>query len=73
MGYFSNGTEGDAYQARYCDQCKHSLNGCAVWDAHILYSYGASGNVTDILKMLIPVSKDGLSNERCTMFLAVQQ
>ena len=23
MGYFSNGTEGDMYEAQYCDKCQH--------------------------------------------------
>lgn len=28
MGYFSNGSEGDAYESRYCDRCgKLWLNG----------------------------------------------
>jgi hypothetical protein len=46
MGYFSNGTEGMAYQERYCASCRNcgddkSDFGCAVWDLHTLWCYDA--------------------------------
>ena len=46
MGYFSNGSEGDRYEARYCHRCinwrdKHDGRGagCPVWDIHFVYNY----------------------------------
>lgn len=72
MGYFSNGTEGMDYEERYCSTCLHRgpVNGpgCYVWFAHMLHP--SDGIKTgSILNLLIPRSKDGLSNERCTMYL----
>ena len=73
MGYFSNGTEGDIYEAEYCDNCVHQ-NGadgespCVIWTAHLLLNYEECNNKDSILHMLIPRSKDGPWNERCQMF-----
>lgn len=42
MGYFSNGSEGMDYEARYCERCVHQKpdeGGCAVWLAHMLHNY----------------------------------
>lgn len=80
MGYFSNGTEGMDYEAQWCDHCLHR-DGCAVWMAHTLYNYKECNNPDSILHILIPLTEDGLGNERCTMFvdsgllsnLAIQQ
>lgn len=76
MGYFSNGTEGMNYQSRYCDKCKNyrDLNdgrgpGCAIWDLHLLHSYDDCNNDKSYLHFLIPRTKDGLGNEKCTMFM----
>lgn len=71
MGYFSNGTEGESYEARWCDNCIHQ-NGpdgessCAVWLAHLLYSYDECNNPESILHLLIP--REGIDNQKCTMF-----
>jgi len=74
MGYFSNGTEGMDYEARYCDRCLHQENpdgtGCAVWLAHLLYNYDDCNNPKSILHILIPRTKDGIGNEQCSMFAA---
>lgn len=67
MGYFSNGTEGMAYEAQWCNKCVHQGN-CAVWLLHMLYNYDECNNKDSMLHELIPRSKDGLSNEKCTMF-----
>ena len=72
MGYFSNGTEAMDYEERHCAKCLHrgpeNGPGCYVWLAHMLHP--SEGIRTDgILNLLIPRSKDGLSNERCTMYL----
>lgn len=75
MGYFSNGTEGLWYEETYCLRCVHSNQGdpdgpgCAVWLAHQLYNYDECNNEESILHLLIPLTKDGLSNEQCKMFM----
>lgn len=70
MGYFSNGTEGEIYQERYCDRCIHDHNeSCPVWSAHLLYNYDDCNNDKSILHLLIPLSKDGLGNKQCRLFL----
>jgi hypothetical protein len=78
MGYFSNGTEGDYYQEAHCSKCVNwmqrdgeSIEGCAVWDLHILYAYGLCNSKSKGKKMLdhlIPRNKKTGFNERCKMF-----
>ncbi len=77
MGTFSNGTEGELYQSQYCFNCIHWIDlgddeipGCPIWDAHILYSYGAKGEVKDILNLLIPLEDNRVFNAQCAMFTA---
>ena len=73
--YFSNGSEGMDFQARWCDRCLHDKEyrdtgegpGCAVWAVHILYNY--EDKVSGVLDELIPRTKDRLSNEECRMFI----
>lgn len=74
MGYFSNGTEGEQYEDKWCSRCVHASAGCAVWRAHLLHNYDQSKNkeVSEILDILIPRSKDGLGNNKCTMFKALK-
>jgi len=67
MGYFSNGTEGNAYRDEYCRECVHG-QGCAVWAAHMEHNYNECNNEASILHILIPRSKDKVGNEKCTMF-----
>ncbi|MGI9485425.1 MAG: hypothetical protein ACR2RF_05995 [Geminicoccaceae bacterium] len=74
MGYFSNGTEGMAYEARYCDRCIHQNGpdgngGCQVWLLHMLHNYEECNKEDSFLHILIPLTKDGLGNEQCTMFI----
>jgi len=73
MGYFSNGTEGISYQDEYCSRCEHDdpENGvcCPVWGLHLLHNYRECNNKDSYLHVLIPRSKDGCGNERCTMFI----
>lgn len=68
MGYFSNGTEGMDYENRYCDRCIHQHSGCSIWLLHLEHNYNQSKEIQDMLNILIPRSKDGLSNEQCTLF-----
>lgn len=74
MGYFSNGTEGDLYEDRYCRRCVHrdgaDGQGCPVWSAHLFYNYDEANNDKSILHQLIPLTADGLGNEQCRMFIA---
>lgn len=74
MAYFPNGTAGEIYEAQYCNRCVHQdgpdgQSGCAVWLSHLLKNYDDCNNPDSILHILIPRSKDGLSNEQCSMFL----
>ncbi len=71
MGYFSNGTEWERYEAEYCWKCIHNEEekGCAVVLAHMLFNYDECNNEKSILNFLIPRSKDKLSNEQCMMFM----
>ena len=72
MGYFSNGTEGEMYEERYCANCAHQ-DGCTVWLAHMVHNYDECNNPESILHLLIPRSKDNVGNEQCTMFLPARQ
>ena len=67
MAYFSNGTEGELYQERYCLRCVHGQDGaCPVWDAHLLFA-GCEEQVQDVLDTLIP-NAYGWPGE-CLMFI----
>ncbi len=71
MGYFSNGTEGEMYQERWCSRCvRDKEEGCPVWIAHLLYSYQLCNSPEDpgkvMLDMLIP--REGIYNGQCAMF-----
>ena len=70
MGYFSNGIEGLDYQDKWCDRCVHDVEmRCPVWNLHLLYNGDGANNDDHFLHDLIPLSKDGLSNEQCRMFI----
>lgn len=77
MGYFSNGTEGEMYEAAYCRRCRHygpvDGPGCTVWLLHLLHNYGQEGAVKEMLTALIPRTADGIGNQQCRMFLAKPQ
>ena len=69
MGYFSNGTEGMIYQEEHCIHCDHDTDEkCQVWLLHLIYSYELCNEPDNFLNLLIPRSKNGLTNEKCTMF-----
>lgn len=75
MGYFSNGTEGDMYEAKYCANCVHGESDpekpvCPVMLAHLFYAYeecNSKSNAKHILDTLIPI--DGAFNAQCSMFV----
>jgi hypothetical protein len=65
MGYFSNLSEGAAYEAQWCSRCQHHGD-CDIWDKQVIYNYNPEWR--DRLNALIPESPDGLGNEQCTGF-----
>lgn len=73
MGYFPNGTAGEDYYERWCARCLHENPDkeitCAIWMVHLLRNYDECNNDESILHALIPRTKNGLGNERCTMFV----
>lgn len=72
MAYFSNGSEGDTYEARLCQRCVHYEPGCTVLMLHAVYNYDQLKNkaLENVLSGLIPRSATG--NDRCNMFVPAQ-
>ena len=73
MGYFSNGTEGDLYEAKYCSRCVHgpmNESPCTVWFLQLMNNYAECNNADSMLHVLIPREKP-VGNGQCTMFLEV--
>lgn len=71
MGYFSNATESDYYEAKYCNRCvnqgpPHSLC-CWIWLQHMLNSHKECNKPDSILHVLIPRDDVGY-NKQCVMF-----
>lgn len=73
MAYFATGTEGAAYQERYCLKCRHwcarrdgDPESCPVWEAHFIYNYDECENPDSILHKMIPV--EGTKNLQCIFF-----
>ena len=72
MGYFSNGTEGECYQSRYCNKCYHDqTGGCRIWLAHLLFAYSGTKEQKEVLNLLIPRNKDG-GNGQCESFVDIE-
>jgi len=71
MAYFSNGSEGMAYEDAYCDKCIHcpGITGknCAVWEIHMLRNTEGANDDESILHDLIP--RKGTTNGKCRMFM----
>ena len=75
MGYFSNGSEGHDYEAKWCDHCVHInplLHGCPCWDMHLLYNYEEANNDNSLLHKMIPIDKDG-NNMQCLFFVKKEE
>jgi hypothetical protein len=68
MGYFPNGTSGEMYEEEYCSKCLH-FGDCAVMEAHFIHNYEECNNPDSILHILIPLDKDLVHNEKCSMFI----
>lgn len=73
MAYFSNGIEGEAYEAQYCQRCIHYAEGlCPVLMLHTLWNYDAVGENADADKALalnVLIPRKGIENLRCTVFI----
>ena len=72
MAYFANGSFGRRYIVRWCERCTNWKDlddgrgcGCPVWDTHLMLDYNAHAQILD---MFIPMDKDGVYAEKCTMF-----
>lgn len=73
MAYFSNGSEGEFYEANICAHCVHGPDvedGCAVWLVHLMFNYEQNTNpdLATTLELLIPRANLPGYNEFCTMF-----
>lgn len=75
MGYFPNGTEGEAYLDKFCYRCVHLKDeddgrgpGCPVWDLHLLLNYHRDGRNAGMLDSFIPRDEEGYNLE-CRMFV----
>ena len=76
MGYFSNGTEGMDYRAKFCERCIHNManrrggNTCPVWYLQGLWNSGCCRDEEkdNVLRMFIPIV-DKIWNGECTMFV----
>jgi len=70
LGYFANGTEGEIYTSKYCDNCllQEEDGGCPIMDAHLIYNYDQNKieEVKGLLSCLIPT--EGTDNLQCRMY-----
>ena len=69
MGYFSNGIDGERYEAQWCARCIHNLpeHGCPALTAHLLWNYDECNKPESILHRMIPRTPDG-GNGQCFGF-----
>lgn len=74
MGYFPNGTEYQAYEARYCAHCRNDTDDkpCWILGMHLALNYDQRASTDDgrkaahLLGSLIP--REELTNGECVMF-----
>ena len=76
MGYFSNGTEGDQYEEKYCNNCAREVliingqeHGCPIWFVHMMYNYEECNNEKSILHKMIPRNDHDTFNGQCNFFI----
>jgi hypothetical protein len=81
MGYFSNGTEGDKYEERYCNNCAREIlihkgeeHGCPIWFMHMMYNYEECNNKDSMLHKMIPIESNKHRSfcGKCNFFLEKQ-
>lgn len=72
MGYFSNGTEFEMFESKFCRRCIHEENaqghGCPIIGLHLELNYKECNNKDSLLHRLIPRTPNGCGNETCVMF-----
>ena len=73
MGYFSSGSEGDAYEAKYCKRCVHLHPefGCPCINAHQMWNYDECNKPDSVLHKMIPPTGGGFDetfNGECRFF-----
>lgn len=74
MGYFSNGTEGDMYEEKYCYKCLNydEEKECPIISLHLHWNYEAQRegeeNKKYALDWFIPRNEEGPFNQQCRMF-----
>ncbi len=73
MAYFSNGTEGDRYEAVHCSKCvhHHPERGCPVMHAHMAWNYDECDKPESILHKMIPRVNGG--NGKCFSFVPLDE
>jgi len=85
MGYFSNGTEGNCFEERWCSRCHHDAayrayvadgekgprpEPCPVWNAHLLFSYDLCNKKDDPGKVVLDMLIERTDLvNRCVMFV----
>lgn len=73
MGYFSNGTEADLYEAEHCLNCVHygdveSPTLCPVTELHWLWNYFQNQDEDKAIALRTFIPRDGVKNLKCRMF-----
>jgi len=73
MGYFSNGTEHEMWEAANCALCVHMQEevGCPVINAHFGPPAAWRDGPHNVLDKMIPLKPDGIFNEHC-IFLRIR-
>jgi hypothetical protein len=72
MAYFANGTEGNIYEAQYCNRCAHRKDPskgecCPILMLHLLWNGDTEKDRELALDLFIP--REGTWNKACTMFV----
>ena len=78
MGYFANGTEGDCYEAAYCNNCIHQKDAdkgecCPILLLHLLWNYDQQSDEDKALALDLFIPRDGIANKPCEMFISKDQ
>ena len=88
MGYFSNGTEGEAFREGFCYRCVNwrDLNddrgpGCPIIDVHYGWNYAQFKDETarvilgTLIRRVDTLASDGLpiNDNECAMFLRAEE
>lgn len=75
MAYFSNGTEGEAFEETHCYQCKHydTEKTCPVMEIHLNWNYEQLDDPVkkSAMEQFIPIDKDGYAG-KCRMFISME-